>query len=134
MPDAASYCGIETRTIQLSAAAIARGVRVVRNSSGLFTAAGATAALRGEFVTMQAGAASEFIAAAAMQSGGKVPMLCAASMTNGTTAIGEIAYAAANGLVSNVSTSAAVVGKFTTVTPDSTLGEVELLAPVAGVA
>jgi len=131
MADAASYVGIQPRTIPLSAAAISRGVRVVRNSSGLFTAAGATAAIRGEFVTLQAGAASEVIAAASMQSGGKVPALAAASMTNGTTAIGETAYGAANGLFSNVSTSAAVVGKWTTVTADSTLGEVELISPIA---
>lgn len=128
MADPATYVGIEPRTVPLSAASVSLGVRLTRASTGL--CAVANAATRGEFVSLQAGAASEYIACAGMQSGGRVPALCAASMTNGTTAIGETAYGAANGLFSNVSTSAAVIGKFTTVTADSTLGEVELISPI----
>lgn len=128
MADPATYVGIEPRTVIPSAVALARGVRVTKASTGLVAVA--NAATRGEFVTLTACAASEPVAAAAMESGGKVPALAAASMTNGTTAIGETAYGAASGLFSNVSTSAAVVGKWTTITVDSTLGEVELISPI----
>lgn len=128
MAEMTSYVGIQPRTVIPSAVALARGVRVVRASTGLVAVT--DAATRGEYVTLTSCAASEPVATAAMESGGKVPALAAASMTNGTTAIGETAYAAASGLFSNVSTSAAVVGKWTTITADSTLGEVELLSPL----
>lgn len=124
-----SYVGIQPRTVNITSTAVARGVRLTRASTGL--SAVADAATRGEYVTLTAAAASEPVACAAMESGGKVPALTADGLTNDTTAIGETAYAAAGGLFSNVSTSAAVVGKWTTVTAENgVLGEVELISPI----
>lgn len=129
MAEMTSYVGIQPRTVIPTSTALVRGVRVTRNSSGLCAVSAAID--RGDYVTITDAAASEPVQVASMDGGGKVPALTADGLTNNTTAIGEIAYGAANGMFSNVSTSAAVVGKWTTITAENgVLGEVELCSPV----
>lgn len=118
MAELATYAGIQPRSINLTAAAVSRGVRVTRNSSGLCAAEGASA--RGDYVTLQAGAASESIAAASIGSGGKVPALASAAAT-----VGGLAYAAAGGKFAPTGT--VVLGRFTQAAAgDNSLTEVEL--------
>ena len=126
MAELATYLGNEPQTKQLTAVAVVRGVRVQLDSAGKVAVTGANT-IRGDFVTMQAGAASEYIAVTPMQDG-LVMALAGPALTNDTTAIGETAYAVATtGTFTNSSASSAVaVGRWTTVTANSTLGSVQL--------
>ena len=118
MAEMATYVGIEPRTINLTAAAVSRGVRVTRNSSGLCAVEGAAA--RGDYVTLVAGAASESISAASTNGGGKVPALASEAST-----VGGLAYAAAGGKFAASGT--VVLGRWTqAASGDGVLGEVEL--------
>lgn len=122
MADLATYIGVTPRSINLTNAAIVRGVRVTRNSSGLCAVADAT--IRGEYVTAQSGAALETIQAFSMADGGKVPALA-----NEACAVGDAAYAGASGKFSKTSTNAAVLGRWTlAASADGVIGEVELLS------
>jgi len=122
MAELASYIIASPRTIQLTAASVTRGVRVVRNSSGL--CAVTTAAIRGDYVTMTTGAASESIQACSMFEGAKVP-----AMFDGAIAVGDLVYAGANGKFSPTATSAVCVGRCTlAASGDNVLGEVELFS------
>jgi len=118
----ATYIGIEPRTITATAVAQARGVRVTRNSSGLTAVADETT--RGDYVTLQAIAASGSGLAASMSADGKVPALASEA-----TVVGDLAYAAAAGKFSKTSTNAALVGRWTlAASGDGVLGEVELFS------
>lgn len=120
MAEMATYVGIEPRSINLTAAAVSRGIRVTRNSSGLCAAQDATK--KGDYVTLQSGAASETISAASLGGGGKVPALASEAV-----AVGDLAYSAAAGKFSKTSTSAVLVGRWTqAASGDGVLGEVEL--------
>lgn len=119
MANPASYEAAAPRTINLTAAAVSRGVRVALNGSGLCAAA--AVGVRGDFVTAQAGAASESIAAFGTQSG-RVPALASEAV-----AVGDTAYSAASGKFSKTSTNAVLMGVWTlAASGDGVLGEVEL--------
>jgi len=126
MAELATYLGVEPQTARLTAVAVARGVRLALDSSGTSAVTGANT-IRGDYVSLQAGAASDVILVTNMQDG-LVPALAGPALTNNTTAIGEIAYAVATtGTFTNSSASSAVaVGRWTTVTANSTLGSVQL--------
>jgi hypothetical protein len=110
MPAQTSYIGVNPRTVIPTAVALARGVRVTRNSSGLVAVAGI--GTRGDYVTLTSCDASEPVQACPMQDAAKV---------------GDLAYSAASGLFSKTATSAVLVGRWTQAAPGaSTLGEVEL--------
>lgn len=124
MAELATYVGIAPRTIKSTNVAQARGVRVVRDSSG--TTAVADATVRGDYVTLQAIEASAYGQACNAAGGGKVPALASEAV-----AVGDLAYAAAAGKFSKTSTNAALMGRWTlAASGDGVLGEVELL-PVA---
>lgn len=119
MSEMATNIGNVPRTIQANVA-IARGLRAVLNASGTYDLAGAT--VRGDMV------ASEDIAAAKAGGGyglqnGKVPAVAAT-----TVAVGDLAYSAASGQFTNVSTNAVYLGKWALAAAQNALGEVELEA------
>lgn len=121
MAELASYVGIVPRTIQIANTALTRGVRVTLQSTGLYSLQDATA--RGDMVTIVSTDTSATTAtAASMGGGGKVPAMAAAQCN-----VGDLAYAAANGQFTNVSTNAALCGRWTLGTSGANvLGEVEL--------
>lgn len=106
MAELATYIGVQPRTGVVGASAIQRGLRVLYGATGLLTVAGA--AVRGDYVTLVDGAIGETVAVAPLSSDGKVPMQAALAV-----AMGDPAYGAAGGQVTNLSAGAAVIGKFT---------------------
>lgn len=126
MAELATTLGVEPQTVHLTAVAVVRGVRLQLDSSGTCAVTGANT-IRGDYVTAQAGVASEYILAFPMQTG-LVMALAGPALTNNTTAIGETAYAVATtGTFTNSSASSAVaVGRWTTVTANDALGSVQL--------
>ena len=126
MAELATYLGVQPQTRILTGVAVVRGVRLALDSSGTVAVTGANT-IRGDFVALAAGAASQPIPVADMQSG-LVPALAGPALTNNTTAIGETAYAVATtGTFTNSSASSAVaVGRWTTVTANDKLGSVQL--------
>lgn len=117
-----TYVGIEPRTAIASSVAQVRGVRVTRDSTGV--TAVTDIATRGDYVTLQAVAASAAGDVASMSGGGKVPALASEATT-----VGALAYSAAAGKFSVTSTSAVVVGRWTlAASGDNVLGEVELFS------
>lgn len=126
MAELACTIGIKPQTARLTAVAVVRGVRLTLDSSGTSAVTGANT-IRGDYVTLQSGIASEVIAVTAMQDG-LVMALAGPALTNNTTAIGETAYAVATtGTFTNSSASSAVaVGRWITVTANDTLGSVQL--------
>lgn len=124
MADMTSDLAIQPITIKATSVAQARGVRVTLASTNDTAVADATT--RGDFVTLQAIAASDYGAAASASGGGKVPALASEAV-----AIGDLAYAAAAGKFSKTSTNAAYLGRWTqAASGDGVLGQV-LLEPVA---
>lgn len=121
MAELASYIGIEPRTIKATAVAQARGIRVTLDSSG--TTAASAIGVRGDYITLQAIAASDFGLAASTSGGGKIPVVASEA-----TAVGDAAYSAADGKVSKTSGGGAVLmGKWTlAASGDGILGEIEL--------
>ena len=118
MAELATYVGIEPRTINCGATPIARGLRVIVGTDGKVTLAGAAA--RGEFVTLTDIEANLTGAAASMTGGGKVPAVASAAV-----AVGDPAFAAANGQFANAGTVA--IGKWILAASGAgVLGEVEL--------
>lgn len=118
MAELATYIGIETRTAQnTSGSTIARGLRVILSAAGVITLAGA--GVRGDYITLQDIANNEVGLVASMGGGGKVPAVASA-----TVAVGDDAFAAAGGQVSNAGT--AFVGRWTQPATVGVLGEVEL--------
>lgn len=101
-----TYIGVTPVSVPLDSTAVARGLRVKRGSNGLYTIQDATA--RGEYVTLNDGVASDQnVEGAALGTPARVPMQVAAAV-----AVGDLAYSAAAGQVTNVSTSAVLIGKF----------------------
>jgi len=124
MAELATYMGEVPKTITPTNVALARGVRVTRNSSGL--CAVTSAATRGDYVTLREAAASEPVAAVPAGTPCKVPALASEA-----AAVGDLAYSAASGKFSITSTNAVVMGRWTlAASGDGVLGEVELF-PVA---
>lgn len=120
MAEATSYIGVTPRTAILTNAAVGRGLRITRDSTG--SCAVAPAATKGEYVTMVDGDALKPVMVQAMGNGGKVP-----AVASEACAVGDQAYAAANGKFSKTSTNAALCGRWTlAASADGVLGEVEL--------
>jgi len=124
MAELAPYAGANLLSFNSTNAAIARGARVVLDSSQTVSAAGAT--VRGEGVAMYAGAALAPLAVGVFQSGGVLPCIGDAAI-----AINTAVYSAASGKVSATSTNAVLIGKaFTACTADGTLFSVLIENPV----
>lgn len=120
MAELATYTGVTPISKKLTAVAAARGVRLVLDSSGTVSVAGST--VRGDYVSMQDGAASEVIIVTPLGTPAKVPALASEA-----TVVGDIAYSAASGKFSKTATSAVAVGKWTlAASGDGVLGEVQL--------
>ena len=117
MAEMATNIGNIPRTIQANVA-IARGLRCILNTSGTFDLAGAT--VRGDMVAAEDIAAAKAGAGYGLQNG-KVPAVAAT-----TVAVNDLAYSAANGQFTNVSTNAVYMGKWALAAAANTLGEVEL--------
>lgn len=100
-----TYIGVTPVTVALDNTTVARGLRVKRGSNGLYTVQDATA--RGEYVTLNDGVALDFVEGAALGTPARAPFQVAAAV-----AVGDLAYSAAAGQVTNVSTNAVLVGKF----------------------
>ena len=108
MAEMATYIGIRPRTVTANPLNpdIARGIRVKLNATGTVDVQDATAI--GDYVTLQTIALGSAGDASSLWGGGKVPMVAAVAV-----AMGDLAYTAANGQVTNVSTGATLLGKFT---------------------
>lgn len=121
MADFATYIGVTPVSVKLSAAAVARGVRLTLASTGL--CAVSALAERGEFVSLREGAASEVIPGVASGTPAKVP-----AMASEAAAIGDLAYSAANGQFSKTAGGGALLmGKWTMAASGANvLGEVQL--------
>ena len=125
MAEMATYVGIVPRTIITGATALARGVRVTKDSAGVCAVAVDT--VRGDFVTLVPGAIGEAIAAVSMSDGGKIVALAGEAGVDA----GDTAYAFANGKFGVTSAGGvAIVGRWTTTTAINTLGEVELFSVI----
>lgn len=105
MANIQSYIGVTPVSVPLDNTAVARGIRVTRGTNGLYTVAGAT--IRGEYGTLNDGVASEVVEGAALGTPARIPLQIAAAVT-----VADLAYSAAAGQVTNVSTNAVLVGKF----------------------
>lgn len=117
MADLAGTVNAQFITVIPTAVALARGVRVALNASGLVAVADAT--VRGDFVTDTAAAASEPCAAVALQAGSIV-----AALASEAVVIGDTAYSAASGLFSKTSTNAILCGKWIQDAASGALGRV----------
>jgi len=120
MAELATYIGIVPQTIKVGASALARGVRVSLDSGGLATVTDAST--RGDFITLQAGAIGEFIAAAPMSDGGAVPALAGEASCDQ----GDLAYSYAGGAVGVTSSGAVIVGRWRQTTASGKLGSIQL--------
>lgn len=120
MAEIATYRGIQEATVIATAVAIGRGIRLAKDSSGTVAAAAIT--VRGEYVALEAIAASG-VGLAALSQQGSVPMVASEAV-----AIGDVAYTAADGKASKSSGGGAVViGKWIqAASGDGVLGVVEL--------
>ncbi len=107
MAELAAYTNAPLTTVIPSAVAVARGIRLSLASTGLVAAAAST--VRGEYVSSQAAAASEPLAAFQPQSGGITPYVA-----DGAIAVGDTVYSAASGKVGLTSTSTVIIGKANT--------------------
>lgn len=100
-----TYIGVTPVSVSLDSTAVLRGLRVKRGSNGLYTVQDATA--RGEYVTLNDGIASEVVEGAALGTPARAPMQVAAAVVQG-----DLAYSAAAGQSTNVSTNAVLLGKY----------------------
>lgn len=121
MADIATYIGATPVSIQLGAAAVGRGLRVVGDSANLYTVAGI--GVRGDYITMQDGVAGQFVEACPLGTPAKVPVVASEALV-----VGNVAYSAALGKTSNSAGGGAVViGKVKLATTGAdVLGEVLL--------
>lgn len=120
MAELATYRGCEPVTIKAGASALARGVRVTRQSNGTCIVQDATAG--GDYVTLAAIPAATYGPAQPMGKGGKLPVLASEAVV-----VGDAAYSAAAGKGSKTATDAVVIGRWTqAASGDGVLGEVEL--------
>lgn len=104
MAELACNTGAVSITVTLSNASAVRGTRVTLNSSGVVAAQDGTA--RGDFILAQDGAANGVIAAFDANVG-IVPAVAATAV-----AVADLAYSAASGQFTNVSTNAVLMGRF----------------------
>jgi len=120
MAELASYNHIQPVTVKLTAVAVTRGVRLTLDSSG--TCAVSAIGVRGDYISITSGAASEYIQACPMSSG-KVPCMASEALV-----VGDILYSAASGKISKTSGGGAVVvGRCVQASSgDGVLGEMEL--------
>jgi hypothetical protein len=121
-----TYIGVAPRTSGVNASGnlIARGLRVILNSSGQIALAGN--AVRGDYITLIDIANNENGIVVSCESGGKVAVQASQAASN----VADLCYSAANGQVTNVSTGAVLIGRFTQpVAAANTLVEVELFNP-----
>ena len=118
MAELATYVGVEPRT-EICGVDVARGLRVTLNASGVVVLAGL--AVRGDYIALIDGKNTEPSTFVSLSGGGKVP-----AVASEQTAVGDLAYSAANGQTSKTVTSAVLMGRWTTATAIGTLGEVEL--------
>lgn len=100
----ATLAGATLLSVNLSAVAVVRGARLTLASTSLCAAS--AIGVRGDYVAVQAGAASETIAAVPLQLGCVVPMLASEAI-----AVGDAVYSAAAGKVSKTSGGAILLGK-----------------------
>lgn len=107
------------KTVTATNVALARGIRVTLDSSGLVAAS--AIGVRGDYITLQAIPASGKGLAAPIAQGGSVPVQCSE-----TTAVGDAAYSAASGQTSKTSTNAVLMGKFLQVGAANALAVIEL--------
>lgn len=107
MPEMATYNIPKTQTARLTAAAVARGLRLTTASTGLCSVSNSLT-VRGEHVALTAGAASGVVAVAPIQSGGSAPFI---SDGAGAIAVGDPIYCALAGKVSTTSTNATLLGR-----------------------
>lgn len=122
MAEIATYINATPRTILLTAAAVARGLRVIRSSTGACAVADATA--RGDYMTLDDIPASSYGRGQSMSGPAEVPAVASEAVV-----VGDLAYAAAAGKTSKTSTNAALVGRWTqAASADGVLGTVQLLA------
>lgn len=121
MADFATYLGVTPVSKTLTAVAAARGIRVTLDASG--TVAKSVIGVRGDYVTLRDGVASEVIDCVAAGTPAKVPALASEAV-----AIGDAAYSAADGKFSKTSGGGAILmGKWTmAASGDGVLGEVQL--------
>lgn len=124
MAELAAYTNAPGFTIHLTAASVARGLRLTMDSSNTYSAS--AIGVRGDMVASQAGAASEYIDGFSTQVGSIVPMIA-----NEAIAVGGAVYSAAVGKVSTTSGGGAIyLGKANTAASgDNILFEVLLQNP-----
>lgn len=107
-------------TVIPTAVAVARGVRVTQNASGLVAAS--AIGVRGDYISDVAAAASEPFAAASTSEGAIVAALVNEAVDNG-----DVAYSAASGLFSKTSGGGAVVmGRYVQAAASGTLARLLL--------
>lgn len=124
MADIQTYLGATPKSCPLGASAVARGLRIVRGSDGLYTVAGV--GVRGDFVTLRDAVASEVTAGCPSGTPASVPAVASEAITDG-----DLAYSAALGKFSKTSTNAVLMGRWSgAVSGDGVLGTVQLF-PVA---
>ncbi len=111
------------QTVTTTAAAVGRGIRVSLNASGLVAAS--AIGVRGDFITVQAIAASSTGLAAPIQPGGSIPVVASE-----TTAVGDLAYSAASGQTSKTSTNAVLIGVWKQIGAANALAVIQLENPV----
>jgi len=124
MAEMATYVGVFPRSViaQTAGGNIGRGLRVTRQTDGTVIVTAANSS-RGDYITLgliEGGKPGPAVNAAG---GGKVPAVAAVAVN-----VADLAYSAANGQFTNVSTGAVLMGRFTQ--PASGAGvltEVELL-------
>jgi hypothetical protein len=108
MAELAAAVGSQIYSVNLTAASVARAIRLTIDSSN--TASASAIGVRGDYISAQAGAASETIGAYSMQNSGIVPATASEAIV-----AGDLCYSAANGKVSKSSGGGAViVGKANT--------------------
>jgi len=120
----ATLAGANLLSVNLSAVAVVRGARLTLAATSLCAAS--AIGVRGDYVAVQAGAASETIAAVPLQLGCVVPMLASEAI-----AVGDDVLSAASGKVSTTTGGGAVLlGKAATAASgDGVLFEVLLGNP-----
>jgi hypothetical protein len=117
MAELATNIGIVPMTVKATNVAITRGKRVTLDSSG--TVAVSAIGVRGDYVTVNDIAASDYGNASPMQAGQKV-----SAYASEAVAVGDAAYSAASGQFSKTSTNAVLVGKWAQAAAANTLGVV----------
>ncbi len=108
------------KTITLTAAAVARGLRVTLNSSGL--CAISAIGVRGDYITLEDIPASGTGLAAPINAGGSITVLAGEASCDR----GDAAYSMASGLTGVTTTNAVLMGKWLQTTASGALGVIEL--------